>query len=356
MQSPPTRPTSELIVIVWAPEEQRTESIAERLNARLFHVHYLKYKTPIIAPLKYPLQALKTWQILLWHRPKYLYITNPPIFATVVAYLCSFLSGTKIIMDTHPPSLFHSNWAWTVPLQRLMSRLVHANITDQQRFKRMFEGWGASPTFVFERAPKVAPDTPLPDDARHATSAGAGFSVAVVNTFAEDEPLECVLEAARLLPDVHFYITGNVAKGDQATIAAAPANCTFTGYLHGNDYWNLLRRSRAVMALTTWQNSLIMAGQDGITVNKPTLISRQETTEEYFTKGVVLVENTGESIAAGVSEARRREQALIAETSEFLDERNKQWEKGFRQLEDFLRLRRASVPNISEPAQLLARR
>lgn len=332
--SGPARATSELIAIVWAPEEQRTEAIAKQLGAEVFHVHYLKYKTPIIAPFKYPLQVLRTWQILLQHRPKYAYVTNPPVFATMSAYLCSFLTGTKIVMDTHPPATFQSKWAWTLPLQRWMSRRVYANVSDQQRFKRMFEGWGSSPVFVFERPPKSAPSAPL----SNTEPLKGDFNVAVVNTFAEDEPLDCVLEAARLLPDVHFYITGDLAKADKAVIDSAPKNCTFTGYLLGNNYWTLLRKAQSVMALTTWQNSLIMAGQDGITVNKPTLISKQETTAEYFTKGVVLVENTGTSIVDGIKEARRREQELVKETYQFLDQRQQQWEASFRQFEKYLGL------------------
>jgi hypothetical protein len=326
------RSPRELMVIVWAPEEQRTESIARMLGAEIFHVHYLKYKSPLHAPFKYPLQALRTWLLLVRYRPRFVYVTNPPIFAPMAVYAWCCLSGAKLIMDTHPPSLYHSNWAWSVPLQRWMSRRVLANISDQDRFKRRFESWGAAPTIVFERPPKVVGGSGVAT-----TSAKPGtFPVAVVNTFAEDEPLQCVLDAARLRPDVTFYITGDTAKGDRAMIAGAPANCVFTGYLRGDAYWGMLRGCRAVMALTEWQNSLMLAAQDGISLGKPTLTSRQQTLMEYFYKGAVFVENTGASIAEGIREVQEREQDLIREGREFVEERQRAWDVNFRQLQKLI--------------------
>ncbi len=86
------------------------------------------------------------------------------------------------------------------------------------------------------------------------------------------------------------------------------------------------------MALTEWKNSLIMAGQDGISMHKPVIMSHQETTVEYFYRGTVFVENTGESIAEGIREVQRREAELIAETYKFLEERQAAWDENFQQL------------------------
>jgi hypothetical protein len=321
-----------LIAIVWAPEEQRTESLSRRLNAELHHIHFLRYKQPLYAPFKYPLQWFKTWQILFERKPKHIFVTNPPVFAAYCVYFYCLLSGAKLVLDTHPPALFMKKWAWSVPLQRWVSMRAYVNITDQYRFKRLFDGWGSKATVVIERPPKDVGGKVLsssPDPSK--------FEIGVVNTFGEDEPLQCVLDAAKLMPDMIFNITGDIEKGDKAMIDSAPPNCVFTGYLRGDDYWNMLNRCRAVMALTTWKNSLIMAGQDGITLHKPVLMSRQETTTEYFYKGTVFVENTGESIAEGIREIKRREQELIGETYAFLDERQKAWDANFAELVELLK-------------------
>jgi hypothetical protein len=322
----PTKPKA--LAIVWAPEEQRTESMARRLGISLHHVHFLQYKRPLYAPFKYPLQWMKTWQILFRERPDFVYVTNPPPFAPLCVYLYTLVSRAKMVLDTHPPSLFMKKWAWSVPLQRWLIKRAYANVTDQSRFARIYNSWGVkSETVVLERPPKDVGGKNLtrqPDP--------NAFEITVVNTFAEDEPLDCVLEAARLLPDVKFYITGDTSKGDKAMIEGAPSNCTFTGYLLGDAYWDSLQGSRAVMTLTNWKHSLIMAGQDGIVMHKPVIMSRQETTTEYFYKGTVFVDNTGPSIAQGIRDVQSREQALIKETYEFLEERQQAWDMNFKRL------------------------
>jgi hypothetical protein len=323
--------TPKLLAIVWAPDEQRTELLSRRLSAELYHVHFMKYKQPLYAPFKYPLQWMKTWQILFTRRPKFVFVTNPPFIAAYCVWFYCLMSGARMILDTHPPSLYSRKWGWSLPLQRWVALRAYINLTDQIRFKRLFDGWGCPNTIVLERPPKDI-------TTRNITSTvdSNKFEVTVINTFAEDEPLQCVLDAAKIMPDVTFNITGDVAMGNRALIEAGTENCIFTGYLHGDDYWNTLNRSRAVMALTIFPHSLMLSPSEGLVLNKPVIISRQEATTEYFYKGAVFVENTGDSIVAGIREVQRREKELIQETREFLEERQSVWDTNFRALEGLL--------------------
>ena len=69
-----------------------------------------------------------------------------------------------------------------------------------------------------------------------------GFNVLFVCTFASDEPVEAVLEAARQLPEVHFYVTGDRRKKPASFFETAPPNVIFTGFLDPNGrYLGLLR-------------------------------------------------------------------------------------------------------------------
>lgn len=56
---------NDLAVVVWAPEENRSEQIAERFGAPCYQIHYFAYKRPLIAPIKYVPQAIKTL-VVLW--------------------------------------------------------------------------------------------------------------------------------------------------------------------------------------------------------------------------------------------------------------------------------------------------
>lgn len=314
-----------IAAIVWAPEEERTASFARHLQADLHNIHYLLYKRPFVAPFKYVLQSIKTWQVLLRDRPDVIYVTNPPVFAALNVMLYTRVSRAAFIMDTHPPSLYSKKWGWTTPLQRFVSRFALVNVLDQKRYADLFEAWG-SPALVL----------PNPLDRIEAPAGlngqGETFDVAVVNTFAEDEPLAPILEAAADLPGVRFLITGDLAKAKPGTVENAPPNAQFVGYLRGDDYWNMLHGANAVMALTTFPYSLLGAGTDGVRVGKPLILSDQPVLRDFFTSGTVFVPNTAEGIMQGVRQARAEEAVLTEGIHRLIDEKQHEWETNFADL------------------------
>ena len=68
--------------------------------------------------------------------------------------------------------------------------------------------------------------------------------MAFLGTFADDEPIEEVLEAAALPPEVNFYVTGDTAKADKQTLEQAAPNVTFTGFLDPNGVISTASRGR----------------------------------------------------------------------------------------------------------------
>ncbi|MBK8020907.1 MAG: hypothetical protein IPK19_05625 [Chloroflexi bacterium] len=321
-----------IIAMVWAPEENRTATYARFLNAPLFNIHYLLYKRPFVAPLKYIAQALKTWWVLARHRPRFVYITNPPAFAPLCVYLYCKFTRTRYIMDTHSPALFSRRWGWTLPLQRFLAKRATMNIVDQQRFEALFESWGA-PAMVLEKPP-----TNLAN--RHLQHIGDStvFEITVINTFAVDEPVDIILEAARRLPEARFYVLGDTRHANPEDLRNTPSNVVFTDYLLGDDYWNRLYSSRAVMALTTYPFSLLAGAQDGGAVGRPLILSRQPALTEYFPRGAVFIDNTVDGIVAGVREMMAHEDTLTAEIHEMVEVQKHAWEQQFRTLNDLIAL------------------
>jgi glycosyltransferase involved in cell wall biosynthesis len=304
---------------------------ARQLNSPLYNIHYLLYKRPYIAPFKYIPQALTTWWILFRERPRYVYVTNPPVFAALCVFIFCKLRGAEYIMDTHPPALYSRKWAWSLPLQRFLARRALVNVTDQERFKTLFEQeWGAR-TIVLQNPPKNPPYQSL-RQLGHVNR----FDVAVVNTFAADEPLDIILDAAQQLPNTHFYVMGDTQLGNPDVIAGAPENVTFTGYLRGDDYWSRLYSSRAVMVLTTYPYSLLGGAQDAVALHKPLILSEQPALTEYFTKGAVFVQNTVEGIVKGVTAIIEHERELGQEVIELSEEHTRQWEHNFKSFVTFI--------------------
>lgn len=317
---------TDIAAVVWAPEENRTEQIAERLGAPCHRIHYLAYKRPLIAPIKYGPQAVKTLAVLWRQRPRVVYVTNPPVFAALVVALYCRLSGAHFVMDTHSPSLFARKWRWSVPLQRMAARRALVNVVDQQRYERLFKSWGAR-ALVLEK--------PLAEHGACESEDGvppAPFMVTVVNTFAADEPLEPVLEAARRLPDVCFAVLGDTALADSQVLSGAPANVEFPGYLLGDDYWQQLDRSHAVMALTTYPYSLLAGGHDGLSLGKPLILSAQPALTDFYSKGVAFVEDGVESLVEAVQRIRHDEPRYRQESCDLAAEKRREWQASFAQL------------------------
>jgi hypothetical protein len=234
-------------------------------------------------------------------------------------------------MDTHPPALYSRKWGWTKPLQRFLSRFAVINVVDQERFKQLFETWGAK-AVALESPPKhVPPNVSSPVDPSY-------FDIIVVNTFAEDEPVTPILEAAmQLPPTVRFFITGDTARARPEVIANPPPNVTFTGYLWREEYWKRVNSSRVVMALTTYPYSLLQAAHEGLVLKKPLVLSNQPALTEYFPKGAVFVENTAASIVAGVKAAQEKEAQLSKELAALSEEHQERWDRNFKQLSTLLR-------------------
>jgi glycosyltransferase involved in cell wall biosynthesis len=308
--------------------------IAKHLQAPVYNIHYLQYKRPIVAPIKYIAQWFKTWLVLLQERPRYVYVTNPPIFAALCVALYCFasrvfepvLGRTRFIMDTHPPALYSKRWGWSVPIQRVVARMAYLNVIDQDRFVQKIQSWGAR-AITLENPPKNPPIGTLKRIQSHNS-----YDIAVVNTFAVDEPLDPILEAAAHTPDVRYYIMGDTAQARKLVLQRAPENVIFTGYLRGDDYWNCLYNARGVMVLTTYPYSLLGGAQDGVVLHKPLILSDQPALREYFTKGTVFTPNTTEGIVRAVRDLRTREYELVLEMMDLSEELAVRWDGRFRQL------------------------
>jgi glycosyltransferase involved in cell wall biosynthesis len=315
-------------IIFWGPHSRHAVDIAEHLGGtlHLVHVNGMSWRRfSFLAPLKYLLQTLQTWAILLRRRPAAVYVIITPTFAALAVYLYSLLTGVPFVMSVHGHSLTSRKWAWTIPLQKFLARRALKTVVNEPEYARIFSGWGAR-VVVLERCPiRRAP-------VRVVAPQPGRFLVTMVSIFAVDEPVDLVVEAARQLPEVEFAILGDPQRAAPGLVEGAPANVRFPGYLSGDEYWDLLRSSNAVLTLTSEPLSLVSGGVESMALGRPTIVSRQETLVEYFTKGAVFIDHTVESVVSGVTEARAREEQLTAEIRQLADEKQRRWLKAVEDL------------------------
>jgi glycosyltransferase involved in cell wall biosynthesis len=299
---------------------------ARELGGKLFCIHYLRFQSPPHAPFKYVMQTFRTLQVLFKEKSKAIHVQNPPFPCGLVVYFYSLLSGAKFVFEHHSAT-FDPPWYWALPIQKFLVRRASTNIVTNQHWADVVESWGGKTLVMFD------PFLDLPQGRPFAVK--PGFNVAFVSTFAEDEPVEAVLEAARQLPEVNFYITGNKQKKPASFFEGAPSNVTFTGFFDPNgEYLGLLRAVDAVMVLTTRNYTLQLGGCEALAVGKPLITSDFPYLRELFWKGTVFGANTAEGIRDAVLSMQGQVDALAAEIDTFRRESRHVWNVRMQQLRE----------------------
>jgi glycosyltransferase involved in cell wall biosynthesis len=318
-----TTETSDWAAIAWAPYSRRSEMFARELGGPVHCIHHLRFQSPPHAPVKYVIQAVHTLHVLMRDRPRAVHVQNPPFVCGLSAALYCWLTRSCYVVEHHSAA-FGRIWDWARPFQKLVVRRAVTNIVTDGHWGDVVRSWGGrrSPAHAL-----VMHDAflDLPDGKPFAL--GPGRAVAFAGTFADDEPLDAVLGAARLVPDVHFYITGDTAKAPPALVAQAPSNVTFTGFLDVNgEYLGLLRTVDAVMVLTTRDHTLQLAGCEAIAVGTPLITSDWPYLRELFSTAAVYVTPTAASIRTGVVEAMGRLPDLRREALDVRRQQRARWQ------------------------------
>lgn len=320
------RTRSGWVAIAWAPYSRRSEMFARELRGSLRCIHYLKFQAPAYAPLKYVLQSIRTLQVLFRERPSAIHVQSPPFVCGLVVDLYCRLTGARFVIEHHTAS-FGRAWDWALRLQRYVARRAVVNIVTSEHWADLIRSWGARPLVMYDpflELPAGAPVTLAP-----------GFNVAFISTFAADEPVDAVLDAARRMPEVRFSVTGDTRKPSAARfVADPPHNVTFTGFLDPNrEYLGLLRAADAAMVLTTRDHTLQLAGCEAISVGTPLITSDWPYLRDLFAKGAVFVAATAESICDGIREVIGRREELAKEIDAFRRTRRQEWDERLAELE-----------------------
>jgi glycosyltransferase involved in cell wall biosynthesis len=168
------------------------------------------------------------------------------------------------------------------------------------------------------------------------------FRVAVICSFAPDEPVREILAAAKLRRNVTFYITGNfsaaMSSEEIAQITDELANVIFTGYLDKTDYVSLLSDVNAVIVLTKRQDTMLSGAYEALSLAKPLITSSHPALLQYFSSGTIHANNTPEDIARALDKVIEQENRLSKESFELRNKRQIEWWRQFNHVVGFLGL------------------
>jgi glycosyltransferase involved in cell wall biosynthesis len=299
--------------ITWYPYCRRSDAIAAALGGSSHLIHYLSFKRPLQAPLKYLLQAATTWRALARDRPDLVLVAVPPIFAALPAWLYGRRSGARIVVDAHTGIFEHTRWRWLMPLTRAVLARVDVVVVTCEHLRQRVAAWGVPAV--------VIGDVPVHFSAGRAPVPCDGPRVVVVNTFSVDEPVEAVCAAAAMLPEARFFVTGDLRYARAAWLKQRPANLTFTGFLPEEDYAGLLRAADVVVVLTTYDHTMQRGAYEALALGKPLVTSDWPLLRATFSRGSVYVRNQPADIASGVRRALAEQQRLSGEMCSLQGER-----------------------------------
>lgn len=314
------------VFLVWGPPShaRRSRIFARALGVELTLVYSTHRRGMLVAPAKYAYQAIATAIALGRRQPGLVLVQSPPSFAVMVVALYAALTGARYIVDAHSAAMLSPYWTRPRWLLRLVSRRATATVVTNHHFADQIESWGGK-ALVVRDIPAVFPEgppCPLPD----------GFHVLVVNTFSADEPLGQVIEAARALDGVTFHVTGDVTRAQPATLADAPPNVTFTGFVPDEDYYALMRAADAVMCLTTRDHTMQRGACEALSLGRPIITSDWPLLRDYFRRGTVHVDNTAAGIRRGVTDMVEGHRRFRNEILALQSEQTEEWEAARRSL------------------------
>lgn len=304
------------VYIVWSKHARRAETLSRelKLDGQVCYMYEESLKTPWLLPLRYLVQSWKTWRFLERERPQAVLVQSPPIFALLVVAVWCELRGnfrspgkrTHYALDCHPATWYNPKWRWAKPLVHLLSRRAAVTLCTNEGAQDILRVWKVRGFFLSDGIPTLS----LPIG----TIGSEGETrVGIIGSLDADEPISEVFAAARLLPQVTFYVTGNPQRLEEKLIAQKPENIILTGFLRGGNYTSLLKNMHGLVILTNVTNALNCAAYEAVAMGKPTVVSDWLEMRHCFSRGFIYVNNTSDAIAEGIKKILDERESLESE-------------------------------------------
>lgn len=305
--------------ISWADACSRSDHTARELGGRSHMVYLPQFGShPATIVFKYIGQWFRTARILERERPDTVFVMTPPVFAALPAFWYAWRYGKQVVLDAHTAAFVLPRWRWFQWLQRWCCRRAVTTLVSNEHLAAHVRTLGGDAT--------VVPDVPIVFPEVEPFRRPRAFVVVAVCSFDVDEPVDAIFEAARRLPEVQFFVTGNPRKLPADVAAKRPPNLTLTGYLSVPAYGGLLSGADAVMVLTTFDHTMLRGAYEAVYQGTPVITSDWALLRDAFPEGAVHVDNTAPSIAAAVEAVRTRHAEFRAGAARLRQRKLDRWD------------------------------
>lgn len=309
-------PLSNAIWLSWH-RSGRTLDLSRRLGTRTVA---WQLEAPWL--VRHPASALWSVYWLCRLRPRRVVLQHSFLLAVIVAAYKRWAPWTVVVVDDcHTKALRRRATGFLAPLFRGLRRWSMSS----------FDGLlVATPTIASEATELGVPLFVLPDpvpDLQTTVPCRSPLdvpvledapTVVVVGSFAEDEPVTQILDAARDEPGVGFVMTGR----PPAWLAgrAVPDNVRLVGFLDWPCYVAVLGSADAIVVLTTHPGTILRGACEALAMAKPLVTSDTAALRDYVGEAAILVRPDAADILRGIASALERREQLVAATRVRRDE------------------------------------
>ena len=321
------------IFITWTTYSPHSYLLNEAFNSKIFYIKNLINSRGLIWNifflLDYLYKSIKTAGIMIKNKADLVIMQNPPSITPVVVLFVSLFYKCKTIVDSHNGA-FEKRWEsipfykWalkkadivTVHNEQLFSKLTQTEAYKGVNFRIL-----NSRLTDFSEVEKE-PKSPQP-------------YFLVVSAFANDEPMDIILEGLKLFNkknthDVKFKLTGNYnKKSDLYEEYKTEKNIEFMGFVSNEDYRRLFINSFGIISISTRDDVQQFALMEALGAKIPFISNKNVTNEALFDYKQVLVEITPEKLVEGIEEFIRNKEMYDRNILELNKTISLKWEKDF---------------------------
>lgn len=233
---------------------------------------------------RHVLGALATIVFLVRKRPQLVWFQFSLVLGVILSVYASMRRAGRVqlVADLHTKAMRRSGPAGVRRIVRLLKRIalqrclaVLVTNSDNARYTER----------VLGARPLVLPD-PLPQPPRtlrRSTSSDSHSDIVFICSFAADEPIWLMVEAAnQFRGEARIVFTGNASGVRPSVRREIERVGRFTGFLPDADYWQLLRSARCIVVLSDEPACLPCGAYESIAVGRRPIVADDAHAREVF--------------------------------------------------------------------------
>ncbi len=333
-----------VVAVAWDNHQGRTQALATALGGRAWYLRSRPAQKALL-PLRYLVDGVRMWRLLLRRRPVVLIVITPPIVAPLVASCWCLTHRCTLVVDCHTGAFHSWKWRWSARLLRPVLRQAVVALVHTQGDQELVEAWSARALLLPDDLPHGRDASPLPG--------ASGPRVVVGGSLDGNEPVSAVIEAARLMPQVEVRLTGDVHRVPLSVRRAAPSNVVFTGWLDYSKFLGELLTANVVAVFSTDPHIMNRAAFEAVGLERPLVLSDLPGLRVRFGPAALFSPNDPRGMADGMLDALARQDELAARSKELQAHLRAQHQQALTRLRTLVKLPQAgSSPGVGGPLTL----